>query len=92
MAGGVTGGVADGIGGGVPGGIDGGVASDAIEDPSGDNGRNTPLSPGDLASLRTHGVTPEFLREIAALGYKRASVSDLVALRIHGVTPDYISA
>jgi beta-lactamase regulating signal transducer with metallopeptidase domain len=86
---GVAGGIKDGVGGGVPGGIDGGVASDAVEDPSGETGRT--LSPGDLASLRTHGVTPEFLRGIAALGYTRASVSDLVALRIHGVTPDYIS-
>jgi beta-lactamase regulating signal transducer with metallopeptidase domain len=87
----VTGGVTGGVGGGVSGGIEGGVGTDAAEDPSGDSGRKTPLSPADLASLRTHGVTPEFLREIAALGYKTASVSDLVALRIHGVTPDYIT-
>jgi beta-lactamase regulating signal transducer with metallopeptidase domain len=87
----VAGGVPGGVAGGVSEGIDGGVAPDAVDDPSGDTGRNTSLSPDDLASLRTHGVTPEFLREIAALGYKKASVSDLVALRIHGVTPDYIS-
>ncbi len=67
-----------------------GVAAGAAEDPAGD-GPATTLSSGDLASLRTHGVTPEFLREIAALGYKKESVGDLVALRIHGVTPDYIS-
>ena len=91
VAAGIPGGIAGGVGGGVSGGIGGGVASDAVEDPSGDTGKNMPLSPGDLASLQTHGVTPEFLREIAALGYKRASVSDLVALRIHGVTPDYIT-
>jgi beta-lactamase regulating signal transducer with metallopeptidase domain len=91
VAGGVAGGISGGVAGGVSGGIAGGEASDAVEDPSGSTGQNTQLSPGDLASLRTHGVTPEFLREIAALGYKRASVNDLVALRIHGVTPDYIA-
>jgi beta-lactamase regulating signal transducer with metallopeptidase domain len=91
VASGVAGGVAGGVGRGVSGGIGEGASSDAVEDPSGDTGKNQPLSPGDLASLRSRGVTPEFLREISALGYKRASVGDLVALRIHGVTPDYIS-
>jgi len=91
VASGVAGAVTGGVGGGISGGIGAGVATDAVEDPSGDASRMAPLSPDDLASLRTHGVTPEFLREIAALGYKTASVSDLVALRIHGVTPDYIS-
>jgi beta-lactamase regulating signal transducer with metallopeptidase domain len=91
VAGGVAGGVSGGVAGGVSGGTGAGVASDAVEDPSGDARTKAPLSPDDLASLRTYGVTPEFLREIAALGYKTASVSDLVALRIHGVTPDYIS-
>jgi beta-lactamase regulating signal transducer with metallopeptidase domain len=91
VAGGVAGAVTGGVGGGVSGGIDGGVATHAVEDPSGDATRKAPLSPDDLASLRTHGVTPEFLRDIAALGYKTASVSELVALRIHGVTPDYIT-
>jgi beta-lactamase regulating signal transducer with metallopeptidase domain len=98
VAGGVPGGVASGVDGGVSGGVAGGVsdgivgglALDALEDPAGDAG-NAPLSRGDLASLRSHGVTPEYLREIAGLGYKRASVGDLVALRIHGVTPEYIS-
>jgi hypothetical protein len=47
------------------------------------------LSPDDLVAFRIHGVTPEFIAEIAALGYTRSSPDQLVALRIHGVTPDY---
>ncbi len=47
------------------------------------------LSPDDLVAFRIHGVTPEFIGEIAALGYTRSSPSQLVALRIHGVTPEY---
>jgi len=49
------------------------------------------LSPEELANLRRHGVTPEFLGALAALGYKQASVNDLVSLKIHGATPEYIS-
>ncbi|HEY2798045.1 MAG TPA: M56 family metallopeptidase [Thermoanaerobaculia bacterium] len=47
------------------------------------------LSPDDLVAFRIHGVTPEFIAEIAALGYARSSPDQLVALRIHGVTPEY---
>ena len=34
--------------------------------------------------MRIHGVTPEFIRDLRALGYKDLSVDDLVKLRIHG--------
>lgn len=49
------------------------------------------LSPEQLVAFRIHGVTPEFIGEIVALGYDRSSPEELVALRIHGVTPDYIA-
>ena len=47
------------------------------------------LSPDDLVAFRIHGVTPEFIGEIAALGYTKSTPDQLVALRIHGVTPEY---
>ena len=47
------------------------------------------LSPDNLVAFRIHGVTPEFIGEIAALGYTRSTPDQLVALRIHGVTPEY---
>jgi bla regulator protein blaR1 len=49
------------------------------------------LTDDELVAFRVHGVTPEFVRSIAALGYDRADPDDLVALKIHGVTPEYIS-
>jgi beta-lactamase regulating signal transducer with metallopeptidase domain len=50
------------------------------------------LSPDDLVAFRIHGVTPEFIGEIIALGYTRATPDQLVALRIHDVTPEYVRA
>ncbi|MDQ2978317.1 MAG: M56 family metallopeptidase, partial [Acidobacteriota bacterium] len=44
------------------------------------------LTAEELVAFRIHGVTPEFLRELTALGYTRASSDDLVALRVHGVS------
>ena len=102
-AGGITGGVTGGIGGAVEGGaeegVEGGVSGGVAEGVEGDgDDEKTPaarkddsLAPEDLASLRRHGVTPEFLAALAALGYKQASVNGLLALKIHGVTPEYIS-
>jgi beta-lactamase regulating signal transducer with metallopeptidase domain len=48
------------------------------------------LSPENLIAFRIHGVTPEFVGDIAGLGYTKASPDQLVALRVHGVTSDYI--
>lgn len=50
------------------------------------------LSPDDLVAFRIHGATPEFIGEIIALGYTRATPDQLVALRIHDVTPEYVRA
>ncbi len=90
VAGGVDGGVEGGVEGGVNEGIAGGVEADEDEKTASPQ-RERSLSPEELANLRRHGVTPEFLGALAALGYKQASVNDLVSLKIHGATPEYIS-
>ena len=46
----------------------------------------------DRESFRIHGVTPEFVQAVRALGYENADADDLVALRIHGVTVEDIAA
>ena len=48
------------------------------------------LTPEELVAFRIHGVTPEFIGGIVALGYDKASPQELVALRIHGVTTEFI--
>ena len=50
------------------------------------------LSPQQLIAFRIHDVSPEFIGQIRALGYDRASANELVALRIHDVTPEDIRA
>jgi beta-lactamase regulating signal transducer with metallopeptidase domain len=44
------------------------------------------LTDDELAAFRNHGVTPEFVRSIALLGYGKADPDDIVSLKIHGVT------
>lgn len=44
----------------------------------------------DYISMRIFNVTPEYVREMAAAGFKDLSSDKLVATRIHKVTPDYI--
>lgn len=90
VAGGVEGGVEGGIEGGVEEGIAGGVEGGEDEKTASPPNERS-LTPEELTNLRNHGVTPEFLGALAALGYKRASVNDLLSLKIHGATPEYIS-
>jgi beta-lactamase regulating signal transducer with metallopeptidase domain len=49
------------------------------------------LTEDELHAFEVHGVTPEFIQAVRALGYDRADPDDLVALRIHGVTPEAIA-
>lgn len=49
----------------------------------------TNLSADDLAGLRTHGVTAEFIRQMNALFNHKLSVDTLTAMQIHGVTPEF---
>lgn len=44
----------------------------------------------DYLSMRIFKVTPEYVREMASLGFANLDADDLVATRIHKVTPDYI--
>ena len=54
-------------------------------------GPSTPrLTTGELISFRIHGVTPELVEELRALGLTRLSADDLVSIRIHGVTPEFV--
>jgi hypothetical protein len=48
------------------------------------------VSLDDYLSMRIFNVTPEYIHELRALGFKDISADDVVATRIHGVTPDYI--
>ena len=35
-------------------------------------------------------MSPEFAKELMALGYSKIGVDELVTLRIHGVTSDFV--
>jgi hypothetical protein len=49
------------------------------------------LPSDEYRRARDHGVTPEFVREMAGLGLK-VTLEELVRLRDHGVTADYVRA
>jgi beta-lactamase regulating signal transducer with metallopeptidase domain len=49
------------------------------------------LTVDQLIALKIHGVTPEYVREIAALGIK-AGADEIVAIKIQGIAPDYVKA
>lgn len=50
------------------------------------------FTPGELVAISTHGVTPEWLREMAALGYTDLTGSKIAALAVHGIGPDDVRA
>jgi hypothetical protein len=41
--------------------------------------------------MRVQGVTPEYVRDLRALGLK-PSEGQIIALKVQGVTPDYMKA
>ena len=40
--------------------------------------------------MRNHGVDPDYIRGLAALGYKDLPLETLSRMRDHGVDPDYV--
>jgi beta-lactamase regulating signal transducer with metallopeptidase domain len=49
------------------------------------------LTVDQLIALKIQGITPEYVREIAALGTK-ADADEIVAIKIQGLTPEYVKA
>jgi hypothetical protein len=43
-----------------------------------------------MVTMRIHGATLDFVKEINALGYDHPAVDQLVTMRIHGVSPEFI--
>ena len=48
------------------------------------------VSLDEYFSFRIFNITPQLVRELAALGYRDIDADDLVASQIHGVRPEYI--
>jgi beta-lactamase regulating signal transducer with metallopeptidase domain len=48
------------------------------------------LTPGDLAELRSHGVTPDYIRQARQAGLNQFTAEDFCELRTHGVEPLYL--
>jgi hypothetical protein len=46
----------------------------------------------DVVRAVQHGVTPKYLAELAALGYRTTSLDQLVRMRDHGVSADFVRA
>lgn len=44
-----------------------------------------------LVAMKIHGITPEFARSMAQLGYGKPTADELIQLKIFGVTPETIS-
>ena len=50
------------------------------------------VTTGDVVRVMQHGVNPKYIGELAALGYRSASLDDLVKMRDHGVTAEFVRA
>ncbi|CAN5630036.1 hypothetical protein BH10ACI4_BH10ACI4_29790 [soil metagenome] len=42
-------------------------------------------------AMKVQGITPDFARQMAQIGFGKPTAKELVALKIHGVTPEYMS-
>jgi beta-lactamase regulating signal transducer with metallopeptidase domain len=42
-------------------------------------------------AMKIQGITPEYARSMAAIGFGKPTADQLVAMKIHGVTPAYVS-
>ena len=93
IADGVQGGIEGGIEGGVKGGIKDGVVWKVrtARDRHHVIGENGKLSVDDLITLRSVGVTPEYITQMRNTGLGNVSLNDIVAMRSQNVTPEYVS-
>lgn len=82
---GVTGGVEGGVKGGIPGGVH---VTRSHRHIIGENGK---LTVDDLITLRSVGVTPEYISQMRSTGLGDLTLNDIVAMRSQGVTPDYVT-
>jgi hypothetical protein len=48
------------------------------------------LTLSELTRARDHGVTPDYIAAMGALGYKEVPIDNLIRMRDHGVTPEYV--
>ena len=81
-------GVEGGVKGGIKGGVKGGVWTVRRKHSIGADGK---LSVDDLITLRSVGVTPEYIKQMRGTGLGDVSLDDIVAMRSQGVTPEYVS-
>ena len=84
---GVTGGIEGGVKGGVKGGVNGGVWKIRTRH----IGADGKLTVDDLITLRSVGVTPEYIKQMRSTGLGDLSLDEIVAMRSQGVTPEYVS-
>ena len=84
---GVTGGIEGGVKGGVKGGVNGGVWKVRRRH----IGADGKLTVDDLITLRSVGVTPDYIKQMRGTGLGDLSLDEIVAMRSQGVTPDYVS-
>jgi hypothetical protein len=49
------------------------------------------LSTEQIVKAHDHGVTPAYVRELAAQGFKNVPLEDVIRTKDHGVSADYIA-
>ncbi|HEV8434415.1 MAG TPA: M56 family metallopeptidase [Thermoanaerobaculia bacterium] len=86
---GVVDGVIGGVEGGVKGGVKGGVGVWKVR--TRHIGADGKLTVDDLITLRSVGVTPEYIKQMRSTGLGDLSLDDIVAMRSQGVSPEYVS-
>jgi beta-lactamase regulating signal transducer with metallopeptidase domain len=86
--------IVDGVTGGVEGGVKGGVRG-GLHVRTGEHhhiiGENGKLTVDDLITLRSVGVTPDYISQMRNAGLGELTLNDIVAMRSQGVTPDYVT-
>jgi len=50
------------------------------------------LTQSDLQELYIHHITPDYVREIVALGFQPEGISEWIEMRIHNITPHNVRA